>query len=168
MPHLSDQRAKEIQILWRHTFPDALILPIVGFPSKSRGVMVLSHSINTKYFHMDKMSINGLKSRSPLANNALFSTEVADGKFLNLYEVMLPDIPGKNGKKSTVQYYIDLLSSENISISASHYHWTGVGAPFMLAIHSYSSDMNPECFVKKTSYAIRKTLDLIDDYMDNH
>lgn len=32
------------------------------------------------------MSINGLRSRSPLANNALYSAECSNGTFLNLYE----------------------------------------------------------------------------------
>jgi hypothetical protein len=168
MTYLTDKRAKEIQRLWRRVFPDASIFPVVGFPSNANGVMTLTHTANTKCFKMENMRINGLKSNSPLANNALFSTEITDGRFLNLYEIMLPDLPGKHGKKSTVQYYIDHLQEEGIQVSASHYHWTGVGSPFMLAIHSYSASMSPECFVKKTIQVLQKTLKLIDERMPHH
>ena len=106
------------------------------------------------------MLINGLKSKSPLANNALFSTEITDGKFINLYDIMLPDIPGKCGEKSTVQFYMDALTKLNIQVAASHHHWTGL-KPFMLSIHSYNIGMCPEEFTKKTLHALKETLILI-------
>lgn len=164
---LTNRRAIKIEKLWQQLFPDAIILPKIGYPEPlGNGVMTLTHTANTKFLKMENMVIDGLTSNSPLANNALFSTEVSNGKFLTLYEIMLPDIPVKNGRKSTVQYYIDLLQKEGISVSASHYHWTGVKQPFMLAIHSYTIGMEPEEFTEKTKYALKKTLKLIKKRMN--
>ena len=81
---------------------------------------------------------------------------------------MLPDIPGKKGQKSTVQYYIDRLEKLGISVSASHYHWTGVGDPFMLAIHSYSQKLSPLDFTQRTLKALNETLRLIKQRMKNN
>jgi len=93
--------------LWKKTFPDATILPEIGFPKTAEnGVMTLTHTLNSDEFCMKNLKINGMPSNSHLANNTLFSTEISKCTFLNLYESMLPDIPGHHIKKSTVQFYI--------------------------------------------------------------
>jgi hypothetical protein len=163
---LTNNRSKRIEQLWRLLFPDALILPIIGYPeTRGNGVMTLTHTANTKHLKMHNMVINGLKSNSPLANNALYSVEIRDGRFINLYEIMLPDIPGEGGSRSTVQFYIDTLQDLGIHVSASHYHWTGSKQPFMLAIHSYSTTMSPEKFTERTLYALERALLLIKKRM---
>jgi hypothetical protein len=74
--------------------------------------------------HGPLLKINGLPSKSPLSNNGLFSTEVRNGKYINLYEMMIPDIPGKDGERSTSQIYIDKLYKYNLDVAGVHFHWT--------------------------------------------
>lgn len=167
MAQITDERALQLEQLWKELFPDALIIPVIGYPSIANGVMSLTHTVNTQCFKIGDIEINGLVSKSPIMNNALFSTEVSDDKYITLYEVVLPDIPGKNGNVSTVQYYIDNLQREGIKVAATHYNWTGVGDPFLLAIHSYSTTLAPECFVQKTLCVLNKTLNLINKRRSN-
>ena len=163
---MNDTIAKNNQSKWKELFPSATLLPEIGFPDKGgNGVMTLTHSLNTNDFSMSNLTINGLESKSPLANNALFSSECSGNKYLNLYEVMLPDLPGENGARSTVQIYIDTLAKSGIQVSASHYHWTGVGSPFMLAIHSYNIGMSPNEFTELTLRALEKTINVIEKRM---
>jgi hypothetical protein len=53
---LDDCLAKEIEKEWKSAFPDASILPVIGYPSKS-GVLTLTHGMQ----HMPLMKINGLR-----------------------------------------------------------------------------------------------------------
>jgi hypothetical protein len=114
------------------------------------------------------MSINGLPSKSPLVNNALYSFECSKEVYLNLYEIMLPDIPGKCGSKSTVEYYTHLLEKQGLSVAGNHWHFLGQflipEATLVSAIHhqSSSNDITPEEFSRRTIYAIKKTLRLIE------
>jgi hypothetical protein len=120
------------------------------------------------------MSINGLPSRSPLANNALYSFECSKGVYLNLYEIMLVDIPGKHGEPSTVEYYLHLLAKYGLSVSASHYHWLGAfmvpEATLIAAIHHQATNnkITPEEFSKRTIRAIKKTVALIEKRTGDH
>ena len=164
MPHekLTDCRAKKIEELWKKEFPDALILPTIGFPEVAGNcVMTLTHTLNTKCFCMDDLRVNGLRSKSILANNGFFTSEISKCQFLNIYQIQLPDIPGECGERSTVQYFIDKLTEYGIQVSASNYHLTGAGQPFILAVNSYNVGMCPEEFTCKTIKALNKTIDLI-------
>lgn len=151
-PVMTDCLAKEIECLWREAFGDAIILPIIGCPSKSNGVMTLTHSIC-----LCPTVINQLPSLSPLANNAFYSAEVSCGKWLNLYEIMIPDIPGKKGCRSSGEVYTRALTKQGISVEGDHYHWKGA-CPTMLAINSKAIGMHPIEFSKKQICAIKKVL----------
>jgi len=164
MPHerLTDCRAKKIEDIWKKEFPDASILPVIGYPEVAGNcVMTLIHTLNTDCYCAKDLRIDGLKTKSIWANNALFSTEISKCQFLNLYEVTLPDIPGECGEKSTVQFYIDKISEYGIQVSAANYHLTGAGTPFPLVVNSYNVGMCPEEFTCKTIKALNKTLALI-------
>src|SRR5579885_1854067 len=115
---MNDKLATKIQNYWKKYFPDALILPIIGFPSNSGGVMTLTHTMGGP-----QMSIDGLISKSPLANNALYSVECSDNKYLNLYEIMIPDIPGFKGEPSTAEVYVKALGDCGLDVAGVHFHW---------------------------------------------
>jgi hypothetical protein len=114
-------------------FTDAAVLPVIGYPSHSGGVVTITHGMD------HKMSINGLVSNSPLANNALYSVECTGGQFLNLYEAMIPDIPGKNGQPSTAQLYVNALRDNGLDVAGVHFHWFGAsvvpGNTLVAAVH---------------------------------
>src|SRR5437660_456839 len=107
-PHqLDDKIADKLAKLWAGAFPDAQVLPVIGYPSNADGVITITHGGGG----MPHMKINGVTSKSPLANNALYSAEVvssgnSENSYLNLYEIMLPDIPGREGKISTAELYV--------------------------------------------------------------
>ena len=157
---LTNKDAVRVEKLWQSSFPDAALLPKIGYPSKGHGVATLTHSLGGH-----PHSINGLESKSPLVNNALYSFELSGGKYINLYEVMLPDIPSKNGGLSTVQIYVNALAKYGVDVAGNHYHWTGMEtnpkAVNTAAIHSQSTSVDPICFTKATIKALKKTLAVI-------
>lgn len=163
MQRLTDEKAKAIERLWQKYFPSAIIFPEIGFPSNANGVMSLTHQMHGTPL----MKINGLTSRSPLANNALYTTELSEGKYINFYEVMVSDFPGSHGEKSTAQIYIDTLEKYGLSVSASHYHWTGAvvypNEHGIMAIHHYSNDLSPWEFSKRTIKALLKVMKVIEE-----
>lgn len=118
------------------------------------------------------LSINGLVSKSALSNNALYTFECASNKddsvtkYLNLYEIMVPDIPGKNGKYSTAEYYVKLLAKYGLSVSGVHFDWWGQnvikGNTLVAAVHHQGIDISPEDFSRKTIRALEKTMALIE------
>ncbi len=164
---VNDKLAKKIEALWKEAFPDAMLLPVIGYPSNNHGVLTLTHTASDML-----MKINGLPSKSPLTNNALYSAEVSKHKYINLYEIMIPDIPGKNGCVSTAQLYIDTLRDKGLHVSATHYHWTGVSMfdchvkhpeHLIVAVHHFAHEFNPYEFSKKTIKALKITMKAIDE-----
>ena len=146
---MNDQLAMQVANEWKRAFSDASLLPVIGLPNNSKGVMTLTHTMGP---NAPPLVINGLPSLSPLANNALYSAEVSRGKWLNLYEIMLPDIPGSNGEPSTTQKYINAMQRQMVDVASSHYHWTGarmVGY-FATAIHTQQVGMDPIEFTRRT------------------
>ena len=172
---VDDKLAKHVERLWKKYFPDASLLPVIGLPSNSGGVATLTHTMGDGHL----MSINGLVSKSALANNALYSFECAEpvkhskhndrecGKFLNLYEIMIPELPGKNGEDSTSQYYVKLLSRYGLSVAGVHFHWWGQnvikGNTLVAAVHHQGIDISPLEFSKRTIKALLKTIKLIEE-----
>lgn len=156
---MNDCLAKELEKQWKQVFPDATILPVIGYPSKGNGVVTITHTMGDCKF----LKINGLKSKSPLSNNALFSSECSDGKYINLYEIMLPDIPGKCGEPSTVQIYVNTLQEYGLDVAGNHYHWTGakMDGYFPLAIHHQNIGMAPHEFVCRTLKALKVVKEVI-------
>jgi len=154
-PVMTDCLAKKIECVWKEVFCDAMILPGIGYPSCNHCVMTLTHTLGKC---MPKLKINGLTSKSPLANNALYSAEVSCGKWLNLYEVMIPDIAGDCGCKSSGEVYTEALVKLGISIEGDNYHWKGA-CPHMLAIHSKAIGMHPLDFTRKQIAALKAVMD---------
>jgi len=156
---MTDCLAKQIECLWKQAFCDATILPELGVPSCACGVMTLTHNLGKC---VPKVKINGLTSLSILANNAFYSAEVSCGKWLNLYQIQIPDIPGKNGCKSSGEVYNEALVKLGISIEGDHYNWKGT-CPHMLAINSKAIGMHPCEFTKKQIAAIKAVLEYFNN-----
>ena len=157
---LDDNTARSIVNVWRQFFPDAAPLPGIGLPSQNKGVLTLTHSAGNMrgMTPMPPMTINGLPSNSPLANNALASHEVSNGRWLNLYEIMLPESPGANGAPSTVQHYVDTLQAQGVDVAGNHYHWSGgtMMGRFPIAVHSQSSALDPVRFAQAHVNAVKR------------
>jgi hypothetical protein len=159
---ITDSEARAVEKLWQKYFPSALLLPVIGLPSNAQGVLTLTHQMNGS----PPMKINGLTSKSALANNALYSSEVSDGKYLNLYEIMVAAIPGKHGEPSTDQIYINLLEKYGLDTAGVHFHWTG-GWVYpndhgVTAIHHQNIGLTPEEFSRRTIKALLKVMKVID------
>lgn len=175
---IDDRLAKKILTLWQTAFPDAFILPVVGFPSNNNNkVAIFTHTMaksnigarsSTSNNQDDSMlmKVNGLPSKSPLSNNALYSFECTRDKFLHFYEIMLPDIPGKNGERSTVQIYVNALRDNGLDVAGLHWHfWGGVADPQdrgVLAIHHQNVGMTPKQFTLATIRALNIAIDAIN------
>lgn len=162
---LTDTAAKQIEAVWKQYFKDASILPVIGYPSyKKAGVMTLTHSMGGPL-----MTIDGLESKSPLSNNALYSVECVDGVYLNLYEIMLPEIPGVSGSLSTSETYKKELFKRGIVVQGDHYHWNGAtileADKGVTAIHSKAVGMNPIQFAHANGQALSAVMDILEQYM---
>lgn len=158
-PAMTDCLAKKIECLWKQAFCDATILPKIGYPSCGKCVMTLTHSLGKC---IPKIKINGLPTSSMLASNAFYSAEVSCCKWLNLYQIMIPDIPGKNGCKSSGEIYNEALIKLGISVDADNYVWKG-SRPNMLAINSKAVGMHPLEFTKKQIAAIKAVLEYFNN-----
>lgn len=150
-PKMTDSLAKEVECLWKKAFCKATILPVLGVPSCNECVMTLTHAMGEC---VPKVSINGLKICSMLANNGFYSAEVSCGRWVNLYQVMLPNIPGCNGCKSSGEVYNEALIKFGISVEGDHYNWKGT-CPCMIAVNSKAIGMHPIEFSKKQIAAIK-------------
>lgn len=157
---LDDMHALAIVNRWRQLFPDAAPLPGIGMPSQNKGVLTLTHTMTMPGLKAPPMLINGLPSNSPLANNALYSAEVTNGRWLNLYEIMLPEFPGVRGGPSAVQRYVNTLQAQGVDVAGNHYHWSGgtTMGHFPIAVHSQSSNLEPMQFVQAHINAIHRAM----------
>jgi len=155
---LTDEDAERILQMWK-VFPGAAILPVIGYPSNSGGVVTITHQMPGPM-----MKINGLTSKSPLANNALYSVEVSGGKYINLYEIMVADIPGKNGHQSTGSQYVQAIGDEGLQVAGVHFHWWGSTVvpqdKGVTAVHhQMTGDMDPYEFSARTIRALQSTME---------
>jgi hypothetical protein len=158
-PEMTDCLAKQIECIWRKAFCDATIIPKLGVPSCACSVMTLTHTLGNC---APCVSINGLKSKSMLTKNAFYSTEVSCGKWINLYQIVLPNIPGKCGCKSSGEIYTEALTKLGISLGGDSYTWKG-SCPNMLAINSQAIGMDPCEFSKKQIAAIKAVLNYFNN-----
>ena len=148
---LTDTTCKNCEKVFRTFSEDASILPGIGLPSQNSGVCTITHGMGPG---AKKLRINGLESSSPLANNALFSTECAQGKNLNLYEVMVPEgISSEAGASSAAQLYAKDLNDMGLSVAGTHWHWWGAD-PYVDAIHHQNAGMEPTEFTRRTVQAL--------------
>lgn len=157
-PEMTDCLAKKVECIWKKSFCDATLIPVIGIPSCTCGVMMLTHKLGKC---IGKVQINGLKSNSPLANNEFYTAEVAGGQWLNLYKIMIPDVPGQCGCKSSAEVYTEALVKLGISVDAVYNNWTG-SCPHMISINSRAIGMNPCEFSKKQICAIKAVLEYIN------
>jgi hypothetical protein len=148
---MDDCLARKIECIWKQCFCDATLLPVLGVPSCSGGVMVLTHSLGKCN---PKIKINGLCVKSILANNAFYSAEVSNCKWVNLYTIQLPDIPGKCGCKSSTEVYVEALAKMGISVAGDGYNWKGT-CPHTLSISSQAIGMHPCDFSNKQIAALK-------------
>lgn len=151
---VTDQLAARVLRRFKTKFADAALLPVIGEPSTAGGVAVLTHTMGTNM----PMRLAGVTSNSPVANNALYSFQVTGGKYLNLYETMVPDLPGANGEASTTQLYVNKLRDLGLDVAGVHFHWlagTMVQNDHMVhAIHHQKIGMEPSVFASKTVEAL--------------
>jgi hypothetical protein len=152
---MTDCFAKQLECLWKKAFCDAIILPEIGYPSCANGVMTLTHNLGKC---IPCLKIDGLTTGSILANNAFYSAEVSCCKWINLYRISLPDIPGVNGCKSSGEIYDEALVKLGISVEGDNYSWKGT-CPHVLTINSKAIGMNPCEFSQKQIAAIKAVLD---------
>jgi hypothetical protein len=151
---MTDCLAEEIACIWQNAFCDAQIIPKLGVPSCACGVMTLTHSLNQ---YLCDMKINGLTIKSMVANNAFYSAEVSCGKWVNLYQITLPDIPGRDGCKSSIEIFTEILAKSCISIDSIGNSWTGV-SPASVTIRIKAICMDPCEFSKKVVCAIKAVI----------
>lgn len=148
-----DPLALQIQDAWQAYFPSATLMPGIGAPSQNKqGWFLLTHQIDGA----PPMRINGRPCRSPLCANALLSGEWTEGAWMNLYEIMLEDLPDPRTGVSTVQYYLNALRNAGLDVAGVHFHWTG--APGVLAIHHQKTGMEPQEFTRRTLQALTAAL----------
>lgn len=111
------------------------------------------------------LKINELSSKSLLSNNALFSSECSRGKFLNLYKIMLHDIPGKNGRASSAEIYVNALRDNGLDVTSVHFHWWGSSLGDkdrgVTAIHHQKIGMHPIDFTQRTIDALKTAMQAI-------
>lgn len=154
-PVMNDCLAREIECIWKQCYCDARIIPCIGMPSTANCVMALTHTLGKC---APKISTNGLCTKSILANNNFYSAEVSCGKWLNLYQANIQDIPGKCGCKSSGEVYTEALIKLGISVEGDGYKWKG-SCPSMLLINSKAIGMNPCEFSKKQIAALKAVSD---------
>jgi hypothetical protein len=148
---LDDATCGQILNVFQTLDPKAAIMPGIGLPSQNNGVCTITHVMPG----MPDLKINGLTSKSPLANNALFSAECADGKILNLYEMMLPDVASPTpGGLSSVEAYTRDLSAAGLNVAGTHFHWWGA-SPYVAAVHHQSASVDPVTFAERTVQALQ-------------
>ena len=158
-PVMDDCLAKKIECIWKKAFCDATLLPALGVPSCAACVMTLTHGLGRC---SPKIKINGLTTLSMLAHNAFYSAEVSSGKWLNLYQITIPNIPGQCGCKSSGEVYVEALAKMCINIDGNGYNWNG-SCPNMITISSKAIGMNPIDFSKKQIAAIKTVLEYLNE-----
>lgn len=166
---------RKLDALWSSVFPDAgplVKVPIRG--GKEDGPLptyTLSHTLKqaegSGWTDEFVFTINGLVVRSPLGIDAFFSTECSDNQYVNLYTVILPDIPGTDGDISTSQFYINRLAEEGLNVSGIMFKWSGAGTEppvpgRILNIRHQNIGLHPIDFSKRTIRALKATIRLIN------
>lgn len=151
---MDDCLAKKILCIWKECFCDAMILPCIGMPSSANCVMTLTHTLGNCE---PNFKINGLCTKSILANNAFYSAEVSDCKWLNLYQGIIPNIPGQCGCKSSAEVYTEALIKLGISVDSDNLSWKGL-CPGMLNVTSKAIGMDPCEFSRKQIAALKAVI----------
>lgn len=154
-PEMNDCLAKKIECIWKQAFCDSTIIPQIGVPSCAKCVMTLTHTLGKC---LPKLKINGLCTLSPLANNGFYSAEVSCCKWINLYQIQLPNIPGECGCKSSGEVYTEALIKLGISVDSIGLGWVG-SCPNLTLFHSKAIDMDPCTFSQKQIAALKAVIE---------
>ena len=154
---MTDCLAKKVECVWRKCYCNAMLLPEIGIPSCACGVMTLTVDVGKC---IPKIRINGLRTRSILARNAWYSAEVDNNQWVNLFSIVIPDVAGSCGCKSSGEIYTDALADMGISIDGNGYNWGG-SRPHMLSIKSKAVGMNPIEFSEKQMKAIQCVIEFL-------
>jgi len=154
-PVMDDCLAQKIACIWKAAFCDAIILPKVGVPSCACGVMTLKHSLGKC---IPTVKINGLCVKSMLANNSFYSAEVSGGKWVNLYQGLIPNVAGKCGCKSSSEVYVETLIKFGISVDSINQVWKG-SCPELITVSSKAVGMEPCEFSQKQVAAVKAVID---------
>lgn len=144
---VSDQDCTELAMMLNGT--------ILTFPSTS-GVCTITHvPKNTLPGEPTEVSINEVfPSVSPLFLNALYSVECSNGRFMNLYEYLVPDTVWPDDiTRTRAEVYSNTLHSNGLDVAGVHFHWYG-SRPFLIAIHHQSLSFTPRDFVTATINAL--------------
>ncbi len=151
---MNDGMAHQLETLWKSVFPDTMFL--LGSSSGNNGMILLTHSLGPNML----LQMNGLPSSSLLAKNAFYSVECSHGKYINLYEIKLPHIPGRNGEPSTVQLYINALAEQGLDVAGNSPSWPGslLNGFSVSTISSSKVGLDPFEFSHRTLRALRRTL----------
>lgn len=154
--HNLDDLSRGVEAEWKTYFPSASIMPGIGLPSQNKqNWLLLTHQPN----NAETTTISGVPCKSPLCMNALYSSELHNGTWLNLYEIMVPEIAGRGGEPSTSQKYVNALQRAGLDVSAIHFHWTS-SVPYMTAVHHYNIGMHPLDFSQRTIRALGTVMPL--------
>lgn len=157
MAELTRGITEQVIQLWKENFPG---FAVITMPSQD-GVLTLTHGMD-----MPLLKINNFPSKSPLSNNGLFSTEVSKDRFLTLYEVMLPDIPGPYGERSTADIYVKAIEKAGMDTAGVHFHWWASSVfpgkdHGVTAVHHQAIGMNPVEFSQKTIQILQQVSQVI-------
>ena len=81
--------------------------------------------------------------------------------------MMIPDIPGRYGNRSTSQTYINDLFKSQLDVAGIHFHWTG-GSVYkndhlVTAVHHQTTScLNPMEFSSHTIEALMRVDEIIN------
>jgi hypothetical protein len=171
-----DNWALQQKNIFAAAFPGSTaIVPGIGLPSQNmQGWALITHQLDLAGAPpMMPPTCNGFPLRGPLDNNAFLSFELStneqtgEQKFVNRYEVMLPDIPNVNGGLSSTQYYVKNLQTGGVIVDGDHFHWAGTpmslnGKDYtMYAIHNTNIGMTPAEFAHHQVDVLVSTLNYI-------
>ncbi|MHB1774187.1 MAG: hypothetical protein ACYCST_21160 [Acidimicrobiales bacterium] len=110
-------------------------------------------------FDLPHILIDGLKTKSSLANGASFSVEKINGEYFNLHETIIPDIAGKEGKPSLVNIAKTIIENLGLSVNCISTKFRGASMfpgldNGMCSIKHRGYKMKPRHFILKTIAAL--------------
>ena len=138
------------------SFPDAYLT------FKTSSTITVTHTIPS----WNHPKLNGVRTCSILTNNAFMTSECSDNNYLNLYQVILPDIPGSCGDDSTVEIFTKLLSKFGLSsLSILTYFGLTTKCYPLLSIHVQNYGLCPEDFACRIVKALNEVLCVVKKRM---
>lgn len=157
---IDERFAYRLQQMWKRYFHDTK-------SSLERGIFTLTSRIEC-----EPLLVNGIPSKSTLVNNGIYSLEFSEGKYINLFEVPVPDLRGDFGKKdayhhcTTVQFYIDELKNQGLNVTGVSRNWNCVEDPYsshlVYNVYHKKINMDPILFCRATINSLNKVIRLIN------